>query len=696
MALFSANDDTTNELDNDFLAFPSPTSSDSDSDSSDCSTNSTAVDPSSPLLGLPPWLSSFPSPTTHPLTRLHNEILQFTRLLSPTTSDLSLRDGLVSEIDSIIQECFDGERETVVFGSMSTGLLLPGSDIDLVCLVKEKEGGEEENVRSKGTDTSILTQSPMRLFADSLHSAWGDSLTYLEVLEHTRIPLVKCTHGPTNISVDVSFDIPNGPIAGKLMRRFLTDLPPLRPLTMVLKQFLKCRNLNEPYKGGVGAFMVQLMVVSFLQQRSREDKTGQRYSNSNLGSLLLDFLELYGLNFNYITTGISVEGGGVYFPKAHDKVFEEFFQMSRPMSLSIENPLEGGMDVGKGSFRIGLIKKAFEVNFKILLSNVTSPVSPPVSILATIIPPEKWMGERSVGEGDYNLERWIELPENHSGAANGATNGAAKAVPKKRKSRDEEEQQQQKQNTCSPPKEINSKKRRKRAVDLVSSDSDSDDSEEGEEKSETSSRSVSSSALSSTSAPSQQAPPPPPPPPQEVIDLTAPPPPRPSTLPPTNNNNNGRGQTYRIFTCNNSTEGECLKLRLFGAPSDNTKCAKGAILFLYNFEAKHMLGPFEADSESRWNINPKAWKGRFKYQVMIKPVAGNSSDDLRSNTVKIPKGRFDEKLRGNKQHGKGRNNKVPTRLDEDEGWQIMKLAQRLGWRVPQSSTFWSNLNNRKG
>lgn len=140
---------------------------------------------------------------------------------------------------------------------------------------------------------------------------------------------------------------------------------------MVLKQFLKCRNLNEPYKGesregengwgmfrctffflyssavffavhlsnkietacpptgGVGAFMVQLMVVSFLQQRSREDKIGQRYSNSNLGSLLLDFLELYGLNFNYITTGISVEGGGVYFPKAHDKVFEEFFQMSR-------------------------------------------------------------------------------------------------------------------------------------------------------------------------------------------------------------------------------------------------------------------------------------------------------------------------------------------------------------------------------
>ena len=59
----------------------------------------------------------------------------------------------------------------------------------------------------------------MRSLADALLACWGDSLTYLEVLEHTRVPLVKLTHGPTNLSVDVSFDMKTGPLAGGLMRR---------------------------------------------------------------------------------------------------------------------------------------------------------------------------------------------------------------------------------------------------------------------------------------------------------------------------------------------------------------------------------------------------------------------------------------------------------------------------------------------
>ena len=87
------------------------------------------------------------------------------------------------------------------------------------------------------------------------------------------------------------------------------------------------------------------------------------------------------------------------------------------MSLTIENPLEASMDVGKSSFRINLIKRAFEVNFKLLLSHVTAPVDPPVSILAEILPPERWMKMREIGPSDKNLGRYIELP----GAAGGAT-----------------------------------------------------------------------------------------------------------------------------------------------------------------------------------------------------------------------------------------------------------------------------------
>ena len=45
-------------------------------------------------------------------------------------------------------------------------------------------------------------------------------------------------------------------------------MPPLRPLVLVLKFFLAQRGLNETFTGGVGSYMLQLMVVSFLQQRT--------------------------------------------------------------------------------------------------------------------------------------------------------------------------------------------------------------------------------------------------------------------------------------------------------------------------------------------------------------------------------------------------------------------------------------------
>ena len=124
--------------------------------------------------------------------------------------------------------------------------------------------------------------------------------------------------------------------------------------------------------------------------------------------MLLDFLELYGLNFNYVTTGISVELGGSYFPKCHDLLWPAFFQETRPLSLVMENPLEPGVDVGKSSFRIQLVRKAFEVNFKVLLGAVTSPADPPVSILAEMLPPERWMAGRMTGESDGLLGRWVE------------------------------------------------------------------------------------------------------------------------------------------------------------------------------------------------------------------------------------------------------------------------------------------------
>lgn len=79
----------------------------------------------------------------------------------------------------------------------------------------------------------------------------------------------------------------------------------------------------------------------------------------NLGQLLIDFLRLYGRDFNYFVTGISVRNDGHYFHK-FDK---GWLDMNRPYLLAVEDPQDEENDVGKNSFKILIVRRAFEYGF---------------------------------------------------------------------------------------------------------------------------------------------------------------------------------------------------------------------------------------------------------------------------------------------------------------------------------------------
>jgi non-canonical poly(A) RNA polymerase PAPD5/7 len=185
-------------------------------------------------------------------------------------------------------------------------------------------------------------------------------------------------------------------------------MPPLKPLTFVLKYFMAARGLNEPYSGGCGSFMLQMMIVSFLQHRERQaynNRQNHAANTMNLGSMLLEFFELYGMDFNYLTTGISVRSDGYYFPKGAKGRKEHFHQSARPFSLAIENPFDITADVGKGSFRMQLIAKSFEVAMRVLLSHTAEPVVATQSILASILPPTEEMYKRATMSKVLKIEQ---------------------------------------------------------------------------------------------------------------------------------------------------------------------------------------------------------------------------------------------------------------------------------------------------
>lgn len=373
-----------------------------------------------------------------PLVSLHNEIVEFAKLMEPRQDEIRQREELVRKVTRLAERTFGGREHCTVkvFGSQATGLFLPSSDIDLVLLIPEdntskaaagvngnsgigKEDGdaatgtssEQDEVESQkarekremeewdATTASSSSRSPLVILGEALRKHWIDDLSYLEIIENTRIPIVKFTHAPTNLSVDICLNQETGTKAAELVRRFGDAMPPLRPLTFVLKYFMAARGLNEPYTGGVGSFLLQMMIVSFLQHREREEfHASGSESILNLGALLLEFFELYGIDFNYVTTGISIRNDGSYFPKGAKNRRENYWQPARPFSLALENPFETDMDVGKSSFRIQLVQRSFEVAFRVLMSHVSEPALPPKagSILASILLPTDEMRTRAL------------------------------------------------------------------------------------------------------------------------------------------------------------------------------------------------------------------------------------------------------------------------------------------------------------
>ena len=75
-------------------------------------------------------------------------------------------------------------------------------------------------------------------------------------------------------------------------------------LVSIVKQFLLERDLAKVFTGGLSSYTVTILIISFLQLHPRRDPC-----SDNLGVLLIEFLHLYGHDFNYSSLAVSIRDG---------------------------------------------------------------------------------------------------------------------------------------------------------------------------------------------------------------------------------------------------------------------------------------------------------------------------------------------------------------------------------------------------
>jgi len=234
-----------------------------------------------------------------------------------------------------------------VFGSFAAELYLPTSDIDLVVISTSfaKLG------MPRYSERSALYKLRQALLHSNIIKPGS-----LVVVAGAKVPIIKFVDRETEIHVDISFENSSGLVANETFMKWKTQYPAMPILLTVIKQFLAMRGLNEVYLGGLGSFSVTCLIVSMLQMHPGAASGGMD-PRKHLGIMLLEFLELYGKNFNTETLGICVDSRKPSYFRKND-VFPIIQRGATPPQtdlLCIQDPNNTENDISRSSFHIKMI-----------------------------------------------------------------------------------------------------------------------------------------------------------------------------------------------------------------------------------------------------------------------------------------------------------------------------------------------------
>jgi len=306
--------------------------------------------------------------------RLTQEMIDFTQYIVQDSKDRnSFFVAMKKKVVEVIDRVLPGAK-VEVYGSYATGLCIPSSDLDLVCCLKNKN--------------MSLRPSFRRLANELRHEKW---VKLIKPIETASVPVIKVMSFEEELPTDISFDaqesgVPphRGVSSVEMAKRYLAETPKLRPLVLIVKQFLSEKGLNNTYTGGLGSYCLIIMARTFLHMyhtspdnlipgkgsgttASGSAGTSTVDSLDDIGKAVLGFFKFYGTEFDYATMGISTKRGGVFYH------IGDIGYYNGTAPLVIEDPFDPMSNIASGVFSMWRVKAAFESAYLALTENPTVP-----------------------------------------------------------------------------------------------------------------------------------------------------------------------------------------------------------------------------------------------------------------------------------------------------------------------------------
>ena len=305
------------------------------------------------------------------------EMIDFTQYIIQDSEDRnSVFVAMKKKVVEVIDRVLPGAK-VEVYGSYATGLCIPSSDLDLVCCLRSKN--------------MSLRPSFRRLANELRREKW---VKLIKPIETASVPIIKVMSYDEELPTDISFDaqesgVPphRGVSSVEMAKRYLAETPKLRPLVLIVKEFLSEKGLNNTYTGGLGSYCRIIMARTFLHMyhtspdnllpvKGAATATITRAATptpsgddplADIGKAVLAFFKFYGTEFDYATMGISTKRGGVFYH------IGDIGYYNGTAALVIEDPFDPMSNIASGVFSMWRVKAAFESAYQALTKDPTVP-----------------------------------------------------------------------------------------------------------------------------------------------------------------------------------------------------------------------------------------------------------------------------------------------------------------------------------
>ena len=137
-----------------------------------------------------------------------------------------------------------------------------------------------------------------------------------------------------------------GIMATNNMKEWMSAYPSLHTVSIVLKDLLKRRDLNNIYKGGISSYALIIVVIAYMHAKQLTDE-------KNASVVFYGFLEFLSKEFQHEKYGIDISVNNPTFP---------FFQVETPLpgKIQVKDPLNNKI-VTCNSFQYEKILEEFKM-----------------------------------------------------------------------------------------------------------------------------------------------------------------------------------------------------------------------------------------------------------------------------------------------------------------------------------------------